>query len=159
MVRKNITVVLLYLTEVIIAVSAITMITLKVWPLPDGTSVFDRAVNSYVIYQIVIYAVLKLRADAIYDMYSAFKYACSIGKVSLLTNDKTSEENLFKTIEKQRDNSIMNNKKVIEKYYALEKCMIDKNVDAIDFLIADAEHNMELAQFEWNFSLLVRIFK
>lgn len=159
MARKNLTVILLYLTEVMIAVSAITMLTLKVWPLPDGAPVFDRAINSYVIYQILIYAVLKLRADAIYDMYSAFKYACSIGKYSLLTNDKASEEKLSKIIEKQRENTIMNNETVIEKYYVLEKCMVDKNVSTIDYLIADAEHNMELAQFEWNFSLLVRIFK
>lgn len=159
MIRKNITVVLLYLIEILIAVFAITYITLRFFPLPEGASIFDRAVNSYVIYQILIYAVLKLRADAIYDMYSAFKYACNIGKYSIITNDKNAKDNLFKTIEKQRDQSIMNNTIVIEKYYALEQCIINTDIDTINCLIADADHNMELAQFEWNFSVLVRIFK
>lgn len=160
MIRKNITQATLYLIEVCFAVFLLYRLSIKVFPLEDYSwSLFERLFDLYVVYQFLVYLVLKLRQDSIIDEYTELIYVAKGYLLAIENNDPKAIQSFNVIVSKMHQSTMMNDKKVLSYYDGLIQNVNNKNVYAIRHDINLFEHIIELERLEWRYSFLLRIFK
>ena len=162
-VSKTIFQILLYLFEIIFFAGLCTYISFLIYPTSNGEwfiSILERFALFYGFYQIAIFVVFNNINDIQADEYLALHTACEHALLACKYNDEKSKDLLIRTIEnKQLSSTTFNDFSVRECYINLITCIKECNIPAIESLKITSNHNYEMSNLQWRFSILLRLFK
>ena len=160
---KTIFQILLYLFEIICIAGLCTYISFLIYPASDSEysiSILERFALFYGFYQILIFVVFNTINDIQADEYLALHTACEHALLACKYNDEKSKDLLIRTIEnKQLSSTTFNDISVRECYINLITCIKECNIPAIESLKITSNHNYEMSNLQWRFSILLRLFK
>ena len=155
--------ILLYLFEIICIAGLCTYISFLIYPASDSEyfiSILERFALFYGLYQIAIFVVFNNINDIQADEYLALYTACEHALLACKYNDEKSKDLLIRTIEnKQLSSTTFNDISVRECYINLITCIKECNIPAIESLKITSNHNYEMSNLQWRFSILLRLFK
>ncbi|MBR2012835.1 MAG: hypothetical protein IJ995_01280 [Clostridia bacterium] len=160
---KTIFQILLYLFEIIFIVGLCTYISFIIHPTSNSEqfiSILERFALFYGFYQIVVFVVFNNINDIQADEYLALHTACEHALLACKYNDEKSKDLLIKTIEnKQLSSATFNDVSVRMCYVDLITCIKENNIPAMESLKITSNHNYEMSNLQWRFSILLRFFK
>ena len=160
---KTIFQILLYLFEIIFIAGLCTYISFLIYPASDSKhfiSILERFALFYGFYQIAIFVVFNNINDIQADEYLALHTACEHALLACKYNDEKSKDLLIRIIEnKQLSSTTFNDVSVRECYINLITCIKECNIPAIESLKISSNHNYEMSNLQWRFSILLRLFK
>lgn len=162
-VSKTIFQILLYLFEIIFIAGLCTFISCIFYPLSNNEwfiSILERFSLFYGFYQIAIFVIFNNINDIQADEYLALHTACEYALLVCNYNNEKSKDELIKTIEEKHLSSSTFNDISVRNHYDdlityIKKC----NVPAIENLKIISNHNYEMSNLQWRFSILLRLKK
>jgi len=152
-----------YLFEIILIAGSCTWISFIISPVYRCElfiSILERFALFYGFYQMIIFAVFNNINDIEADEYLALHTACEHALLACEYNDEKYKEQVIKKIESgQLSSTTFNDTSVRECYVNLIKCIKERNIPAIESLRIESNHNYEITNLQWRFSILLRFFK
>ncbi len=158
-VAKTLWQIFLVFIELLIAVGITTYISNKFYPSENWIELIERIGVFYGIYQIVVYIILSTINDVKADEYLALKNNASIALKACEYNDEEWKNIIKAQIDKQLNNSILNDLLVRQNYSVLKTCIDTNTTKNIEYMIIWAEHCAEMSKLQWRFSFLLRVLK
>ena len=159
---KKIYQITLYLFETLGIALLLTLITNKHIPANNLFESIERITVYYALYQIIIFSILQQLNDikkdenlAILSFYKKLNIYCS-------NPSKDLKNILISIIDKQLDRGTFNDLNIRKEYNdILEVLSNNKKIDKtiVEWKIVEYEHNFELVNLNWKYSILLRILK
>ena len=160
---KTIFQIILYLFEIICIAGLCTGISCVIYPTNNDEgfiSILERFTLFYGFYQIAIFVVFNNINDIQADEYLALYTTCEHALLACKYNDINSKKLLIKTIdEDQLSSTTFNDISVRKCYENLITCIKECNIPAIESLKITSNHNYEMSNLQWRFSILLRFLK
>lgn len=155
--------IILYLFEIIFVSGLCTYLSCIICPTSNSEcfiSVLERFALFYGFYQILIFVVFNTINDIQADEYLALHTACEHALLVCKYNEEEYKDSLIRDIEdKQLSSSTFNDIIVRKCYENLITYIKECNIPAIESLKITSNHNYEMSNLQWRFSILLRFLK
>lgn len=163
--KKYVTQCLIFLIEILICVGFFIYLSTFLLPIQNNLDLIQRFILFFTLYQIIVYCTLNFINDAQKDAYNTFRLLYEQGLLyfEILQIDSENADKyksiLFKHINLQLSESILNTEEVKDKYEKLKEYIKDENIIAIKMELIQINHWLTHLDLKFMFSFLLRITK
>lgn len=162
LITKKIFQIFLYLLEVIGISLLLTIITNHFFKIENFIDFIECMTIFYTFYQILIYGILQQLNDIKKDQYLAILSMYKYVEVYSKDRRKDMAHDILNIIEKQLDNSMLNDNDIRNQYLKIKSLIINnEKIDdkLIKIMIIKYEHCLETVSLNWKYSILTRLIK
>jgi len=149
----------LVLFEVFTCTYILTNLTLQIAPATSLWDLVERYVFCYGIYQFFTYLILSNKNDSEKDMLLALTLNYRRAEFYLSNQNELVLLDINNHVKYQLEETTFNNKDVLNEYHGLEKLLINKDIQMIQYKIIKFEHLVETTSLLWKYNFLLRWMK